>query len=56
MTSSDFGNHSHDILVGQFGGGEILTFIAVTERFKGRLLDASNMPIKIDGLWGSDWK
>jgi uncharacterized protein (TIGR03118 family) len=48
---TDFGSHSHDILVGQFGSGEILAFNAVTGRFKGRLFDASNDPIKIDGLW-----
>lgn len=52
QASSDFGSHSHDILVGQFGSGEILAFNAVTGRFKGRLFDASNAPIKIDGLWG----
>ena len=49
---SDFGSNSHDILVGQFGSGEILAFNPVTGKFKGRLLDTSNNPIKIDGLWG----
>jgi uncharacterized protein (TIGR03118 family) len=52
MASSDFGSHSHEILVGQFGSGEILAFNAVTGRFKGRLRDASDKPITIDGLWG----
>ena len=52
LASSDFGSNSHDILVGQFGSGEILVFNPVTGRFKGRLFDASNSPIKIDGLWG----
>lgn len=52
QASSDFGSHSHEILVGQFGSGEILAFNAVTGRFEGRLHDASNAPIKIDGLWG----
>jgi uncharacterized protein (TIGR03118 family) len=51
MASSDFGSHTHQILVGQFGSGEILAFNAVTGRFTGRLFDASNAPIKIDGLW-----
>jgi uncharacterized protein (TIGR03118 family) len=50
--SGDFGSNSHAILVGQFGSGEILVFNPVTGRFRGRLLDASNAPIKIDGLWG----
>ena len=49
---SDFGSNSHDILVGQFGSGEILVFNPVTGKFKGRLLDTSNNPIKIDGVWG----
>ena len=49
---SDFGIYSHDILVGQFGSGQILVFDPVTGAFKGNLLDANNMPITIDGLWG----
>jgi len=50
---TDFGAYSHDILVGQFGSGEILVFDPVTGHFKGRLLDSvTNLPIKIDGLWG----
>jgi uncharacterized protein (TIGR03118 family) len=51
QASSDFGSSSHEILVGQFGSGEILAFNPVTGRFKGRLFDTSNNPIKIDGLW-----
>jgi uncharacterized protein (TIGR03118 family) len=50
---TDFGAYSHDILVGQFGSGEILVFDPVTGHFKGRLLDSvTNAPIAIDGLWG----
>jgi len=51
LASSDFGKHSHDLLVGQFGSGEILVFNPVTGHFRARLLNASNAPIKIDGLW-----
>jgi uncharacterized protein (TIGR03118 family) len=51
LASSDFGSHSHEILVGQFGSGEILAFNFVTGRFRGRLRDTSDAPIKIDGLW-----
>ena len=43
--------HTATILVGQFGSGEILAFDPVTGAFKGRLLDATNKPITIDGLW-----
>lgn len=51
LASSDFGNNSHDILVGQFGSGEILSFDPVTGLFKGPLLDSSHNSIKIHGLW-----
>lgn len=49
---SDFGAYSHDILVGQFGSGNIAVFDPVSGHFKGTLNDASNMPIAVDGLWG----
>jgi uncharacterized protein (TIGR03118 family) len=48
---SDFGTFSHNILVGQFGSGQIAAYDAVTGRFKGLLNDANNNPIAIDGLW-----
>ena len=48
---SDFGAYSHNVLVGQFGSGQILAFDPVTGKFKGTLNDASNNPITIDGLW-----
>jgi uncharacterized protein (TIGR03118 family) len=48
---SDFGIYSHNILVGQFGSGEILVFDSVTGHFKGSLQDSTNAPISIDGLW-----
>jgi uncharacterized protein (TIGR03118 family) len=48
---SDFGLFSHDLLVGQFGSGEILVFNPITGAFKGRLHNSQNMPIVIGGLW-----
>jgi uncharacterized protein (TIGR03118 family) len=51
LASSDFGLFSHDVLVGQFGSGEILAFDPVTGRFKGKLLGTNNQPISIPGLW-----
>jgi uncharacterized protein (TIGR03118 family) len=48
---TDFGAYSHDILVGQFGSGEIHVFDPITGRFKGTLNDSKNAPIAIDGLW-----
>ncbi|HEX3878667.1 MAG TPA: TIGR03118 family protein [Bryobacteraceae bacterium] len=51
QASGDFGSNSHDLLIGQFGSGEILVFNPVTGQFLGRLHDASNAVITIDGLW-----
>jgi uncharacterized protein (TIGR03118 family) len=48
---SDFGVYSHNVLVGQFGSGQIAAYDAVSGRFKGLLNDAANNPITIDGLW-----
>lgn len=48
---TDFGIYSHDVLVGQFGSGQIAAYDPVTGRFKGLLNDAANNPIAIDGLW-----
>lgn len=48
---SDFGVNSHDILVGQFGGGNIIAFDPVTGHVKGPLFGTNNMPLMIDGLW-----
>ncbi len=52
LASGDFGAYSHDVLVGQFGSGEILAFDPVTGRYKGALVDANNQKIVNDGLWG----
>jgi uncharacterized protein (TIGR03118 family) len=51
LASSDFGSFSHDVLVGQFGSGELLAFDPVTGKFKGKLMGTNNQPIHIDGLW-----
>jgi uncharacterized protein (TIGR03118 family) len=52
MASGDFGVYSHDLLVGNFGSGQIDVFDPATGEFQGMLNDASNHPITIDGLWG----
>ncbi len=51
LASGDFGSHSHDLLVGQFGSGEILAFDVLTGAFKGKLTAPDNHPFVIDGLW-----
>ena len=50
--SGDFGKFSHDILVGQFGSGEIVAYNAQTGLLEGTLRDAKLNPIQIPGLWG----
>jgi uncharacterized protein (TIGR03118 family) len=52
LAPSDFGSFSHKVIVGQFGSGELLAFDGVAGRFEGRLRDANDNPIVIDGLWG----
>jgi uncharacterized protein (TIGR03118 family) len=52
---SDFGTYSHDILIGQFGSGEILAFDPVTGQFKGPLFNNANSPIVIEGLWALEF-
>lgn len=52
MAPSDFGTFSHQLLVGQFGSGEILVFNPETGDFTGKLLTPGGQPISIDGLWG----
>jgi len=47
----DFGAFSHRLLVGNFGDGRVNAFNAVTGRFEGQLLDSSNQPLAVDGLW-----
>jgi uncharacterized protein (TIGR03118 family) len=51
MAPGDFGPYSHNLLVGQFGSGNIAVYDPVTGRFKGLLMDKTNNPIMIDGLW-----
>jgi uncharacterized protein (TIGR03118 family) len=51
LASNDFGAFSHDVLVGQFGSGQILAFDPVSGIYKGTLNGANNQPLVIDGLW-----
>jgi uncharacterized protein (TIGR03118 family) len=54
----DFGQFSHDLLVGQFGGGGstpsagvIAAYDIATGKFEGLLQDPSGKPIVIPGIW-----
>jgi uncharacterized protein (TIGR03118 family) len=50
---ANFGRFSNDLLVGNFGDGEINAFEKQSNgfHFRGTLRDADNKPIAIDGLW-----
>ena len=52
LAPDDFGVFSHDLLVGQFGSGQIAAYNIVSGELEGLLLDTANHPIVIDGLWG----
>lgn len=51
MAPSRFGKFSNDILIGNFGSGNIAAFDPETGEFKGLLSDSKGL-ITIDGLWG----
>ena len=58
LAPNDFGTYSHDLLIGQFGGGgttegagTISAYDPVSGKFLGVLEDASGKPIVIEGLW-----
>ena len=46
----NFGQFSNDLLIGNFGNGWINAF-GRNRSFQGALMDTSNFPIAIDGLW-----
>ena len=48
----NFGQYSHDLLVGNNGDGKINVFNPQTGKFIATLVDAKNNPIVIPGLWG----
>ncbi len=51
LAPCDFGAFSHDLLVGQFGSGQIVAYNISTGNMDGMFLDASGNPISIPGLW-----
>ncbi len=52
LAPGDFGIFSHDLLVGQFGSGQIAAYNIESGKFDGLLLDGAGSPIVIDGIWG----
>jgi uncharacterized protein (TIGR03118 family) len=49
---ADWGKFSGDLLVGNFGSGQIAAFDPTHGNFRGLLRGATGKPVTIDGLWG----
>jgi len=52
LTTADFGQFSHTLLVGNFRGGTIGAFNPITGQFLGNVLNPDGTTLNIDGLWG----
>ncbi len=52
LAPGNFGDYSHDLLVGNNGDGKINVFNPQTGAYIATLADATGAPIVIDGLWG----
>jgi len=52
LAPAGFGKFSSDLLVGNFGDGHINAFHPTTGALLGTLLNSTNSPIVIPGLWG----
>ncbi len=52
LAPGNFGNYSHDLLVGNNGDGKINVFNPQTGAYIATLQDSTNTPISINGLWG----
>jgi uncharacterized protein (TIGR03118 family) len=51
LAPGGFGRFSHDLLVGNFGDGQISAYDARTGHFDGQLRNGDGERIRIDGLW-----
>jgi len=52
LAPSTFGAFGGDILVGNFGSGQITAYEATSGEFRGQLRNTDGDPITIAGLWG----
>jgi len=51
LAPADFGEFSHEVLIGNFGSGQISAFNPVTGRFIGLMKNHDDSILAIDGLW-----
>jgi uncharacterized protein (TIGR03118 family) len=56
MAPAGFGGFGGDLLVGNFGNGEINAFNPTTGAFAGTITDASGNPIVNSGLWALEFR
>jgi len=54
LAPSNFGSFSNDLLIGQFGSGQILAYNPITDAFISALDDSSGNPIVNRNLWALD--
>ncbi len=55
LAPADFGKFSNDILVGNFGDGEINAYDPATGDWKGALKSSNGNDVRVHGLWGLDF-
>jgi uncharacterized protein (TIGR03118 family) len=55
VAPADFGTFSNDVLVGNFGSGEIIAFNPTTGAELGALENSSSKAITIPGIWGLEF-
>jgi uncharacterized protein (TIGR03118 family) len=55
LAPADFGEFSHALLIGNFGGHTIAAFNSVTGRFIGNMRNPNGTTLNIDGLWALDF-
>jgi len=51
LAPGEFGEFSHSLLIGQFGGGNIAAFSPFTGHFRGNILNEDGSTFSIPGLW-----
>ncbi len=51
IAPTSFGSFAGDLLVGNFGDGQISAFDPITNTFAGQLDNPNGTPVAIDGLW-----
>lgn len=51
IAPSSFGSMAGDLLVGNFGDGHINIYDSNNSTYLGQVMDASNQPLSVDGLW-----